>query len=91
MEALLLNTCKVDPTLPAKIKDNGIESVEDLAECEIADLVADLSIDNELAEKIVSAAKDAVLFDKRKALVQGTWQAVADTLAAEGKVDFCYR
>ena len=44
--------------------------------CEVDDLVSDLGIDEEKAKLIVDKAKDAQLFEKRKAAVQGTWKAV---------------
>ena len=55
------------------------------------DLKADLNLDEALALKIVQAAKDATLFEKRKNNVQKTWKAVQDSLQADATKLFYQR
>ena len=58
-------------------------TVDDLALCNPGDLVADLKVDEGLAEKLVGGAKDAQLFEKRKVAIQSTWKTVGDSLGVE--------
>ena len=51
--------------------------------CEVDDLVSDLGIDKVKAKLIVDKAKDAQLFEKRKAAVQGTWKAVVRVVGSD--------
>ena len=78
----LLKSCKAHLHL-GKLQENGITTVEEIAECEPKDLQDDLGITAATATEIVNQAKEAGLFDKRKAAVQGTWKAVEDTLASD--------
>ena len=81
MEALL-KSCDAADLAPA-LADLGVSSVEDVAVCEIDDLVSDLNISKEKAQQIVDKAGEAQLFEKRKNHVMATWKAVEDSLAAD--------
>ena len=81
MEAFL-KTCEVED-LASAFADLGTESVGDIAICETDDLVSDLNMDPEKAAAIIQKAKDAMLFERRKYAVQGSWKAVEDALAVD--------
>ena len=81
MEAFLKSVEAED--LASAFADLGTESVGDIAICEPDDLISDLNLSKEKADEIVKKAKDAMLFEKRKFAIQGSWKAVEDALAVE--------
>ena len=78
----LLESCDAADLAPA-LQDLGVSSVEEISVCEVADLVSDLSISKEKAEEIVDKAREAHVFEKRKAAITSTWKAVEDSLNVE--------
>ncbi|KAL7550653.1 hypothetical protein ACHAWF_013870 [Thalassiosira exigua] len=78
----LLESCDAADLGPTFL-DLGVSTVEEVSVCEVADLVADLGIDEAKARTIVDKARDAHLFEKRKDAVTRTWKAVEESLSVE--------
>ena len=70
-------------SLASALEDLGLTAVSDIADCESSDLVSDLGVSSADANLLISKAKEAALFEKRKKHIQDTWKAVEDSLAVD--------